>query len=158
MNSRREYRFSNDNPLSTLAGILVAVLLFMGLFYLVGFIFRILWFLLPAILVAVAIIDYRVITGYVKWVFSLFQRNWIVGLAAALLTVVGAPVVGLLLLGRALFRRRVKDAQAEYERQTKGELVDYEEVDSETLDLPDLDRPRTQRDGATDDDYDELFK
>jgi hypothetical protein len=130
----------------------------MGLFYLVGFIFRILWFLLPAILIAVAIIDYRVITGYVTWVLSLFQRNWIVGLAASLLTVIGAPVVGLLLLGRALLRRRVKEAQAEYERQTKGELVDFEEVDSETLELPDLEPPRTQRPGTSEDDYEDLFK
>lgn len=156
MNSQRQYRFSSDSPLGGFVGILVAVLLFLGLISLMGFIFRILWFLLPVIIIATAIIDVKVIVGYFNWVVGLFRRNWVMGLAATLLTVVGAPVVGLILLTRALFRRRVKEAQAEYERRTQGELVDYEEIDSETLDLPDMEEP--PRDKPENGNYNKFFE
>ena len=165
MSNRYEYRFggNNNSPLSGIVGILVGVLFFIGLFYFLQFLFRLLWILLPVILIITAIIDYKVILGYGKWIVRLFQRNWVTGAIAGFLSIVGAPVVTLFLLGKALFQKRIKEAQSAHEERVQGEYVEFEEVDTETLDLPQLEPQKKQpqqpqQRPSTDDSYEQLFE
>ncbi len=164
MTTQRSYQFggNSNSPFSGLVGIVIGILFFIAMFWFVQIVFRILWFLLPVILIATAIIDYTVITGYLSWIGKLFQRNAIAGIAMTVLTFIGAPVIGLVLLGRALFRKKVKEVQAEAERQREGEYVEYEDLSSETMELPPI-KPQPQKKPqappATEgSDYDELFK
>ena len=125
MTTQRSYQFggNSNSPFSGLVGIVIGILFFIAMFWFVQIVFRILWFLLPVILIATAIIDYTVITGYLSWIGKLFQRNAIAGIAMTVLTFIGAPVIGLVLLGRALFRKKVKEVQAEAERQRSYESL-----------------------------------
>ena len=164
MTTQRSYQFggNNNSPFSGVVGIVVGILFFIAMFWFVQIVFRILWFLLPVIVIATAIIDHKVILDYFGWMGKLFRRNTLAGIAMAILTIVGAPVVGVFLLGRALFRKKIKDAQAEVERKRQGEFVEYEEIDSETMELPKLEpepqkRPQSPP-KADGNDYDDLFK
>ena len=110
MSIQQEYQFGGNNksPFSGLVGIVVAILFFVALFYVMKIVFNLLWLLLPVMLIATAIIDYKVILGYLGWLGRMFRSNWVAGLAISVLTIIGAPVVGLYLLGKALLKRKIK--------------------------------------------------
>lgn len=158
MTTQRSYQFggNNNSPFQGMVGIVIGILFFVGMFYFVKILFNILWFLLPVIIIATAIIDHKVILNYATWVGRLFQRNLIAGIAAAILTIIGAPVVGVFLLGRALLRKKIKDVQTDAEQRRQGEFVEFEELESETMELPPLDTPTAQQ--PKDSGYDDIFK
>lgn len=143
-------RQNNSNPLMS---ILIAVLVLVALFILARFIFRILFILSPLFIIAAAIIDHKVIVNYAKWIVKLFKNNLPIGIVASILTVIGFPLVAAYLAGSAYFNKRIKDAKKEHERQTQGEIVDFEELDSEPLELPDLEPKKDQ----SNNEYEELF-
>ncbi len=162
MSTRFEYNYNSNNnsPFGGIVGLIIGVFLIIGLFWFVQFLFRILWAVFPFFLIATAILDYKVLVNYGKWVVKLFQRSWIAGAAIGFLSVVGAPLVTLMLFGRALFNRRVKQVKGEAERQQQGEYTDFEELDSEVLELPELEtRKETPRSKppADDNEYEQLF-
>jgi hypothetical protein len=141
---------------------LAAVFVLVTLFFLARFIFRLLYFLSPVFLIATAIIDHKVIVDFVRWIAKLFKDKRVIGLVATVLTIFGFPLVSVFLLGRALFNKRLQDAQREFERQTKGEEVDYEELDTITLELDELKREQDQarnsrRKSGDSDPFDSLF-
>jgi preprotein translocase subunit SecF len=145
-------RQNNSNPLMS---ILIAVLVLVALFILARFIFRILYILSPLFIIAAAIIDHRVIVNYAKWIGKLFKNNLPMGIVASILTVIGFPLVSVYLAGSAYFSKRLKEAKKEHERQTEGEVVDFEELDSEPLELRELDTEEEQKNNNNE--YEELF-
>jgi len=154
------------NPFNAIGAILVAILIFWGLSYLFSFIFKILAFAAPFLLIGAAIIDYTVITDFVKWVFKMLKENPLMGIAAILLTVFGFPIISGFLFGKAYLRKKVRKMASKYDVETNGELVDYEEVedieeDFEKLDLPPKRKPEPIRqkrtEGNSSDDYEQLF-
>lgn len=162
MSNRYEYRFggNNNSPFSGIVGIVVGVLFILGLFYFLKFLFNLLWILLPVLLIVTAVIDYKVFLSYGKWIVRLFQRNWVAGAVAGFLSVAGAPVVTLFLLGKALFQKKVKEAKTAHEEQVQGEYVEFEEMESETLELPQLEpkKQQQQQPSTDEDDYEQLFE
>jgi hypothetical protein len=160
MNTQGGFSFggNNQSPFSGLIGIIIAVLFFIGLFWFVQFLFRILWFLLPVMVIATVIIDHKVILNYFGWIGRLFRNNWIAGAAVGALTIIGAPVVALFLLGRALLGRKIKNVEAEMQRANEPEFTEYEEIDSETLDLPELEEPEPQPRRSKGENYEDLFE
>ena len=151
------------SPLGTFGSIAVALLFFYLLFKLLAFVFQLMWWAAPLILIASLVIDHKVFLGYLKMVGNLFQRNWIYGLAAGIASVVLFPLLSLYLLGMALFKKKVKERQVAMDERVNGKWTDYEEVSTEPMDLdipyeelppapePDL---RRRQDGTR---YDELF-
>lgn len=95
------------------------------------FVFRILAFLSPIMLIAALIIDYSVVTDYLKWVRNTFRRDAIAGVIIGILSVIGFPVLSGYFLARALLKKQVKKAKAEYERRRDGDLVEYEELETD---------------------------
>jgi hypothetical protein len=160
MTTQRSYQFGGNNksPFQGIVGIVVGILFFFALFYFVKILFNILWFLLPVIVIATAIIDYKVILSYFGWIGKLFKSNALAGLAMSAITIIGAPVVALFLLGKALLRKKIKDVQTEAEVRQNGEFVEYEELDSETMDLPPLEPPlRADPPPKKDTGYEDMF-
>jgi len=158
MQNRRTFNFGNsgnNNPGNLLWSVLLGIMVLAGLYFLARFIFRILYFLSPLIIIATLIIDHKVVINYGKWIISLFKQNIVFGIGATLLTIFGFPVVSTFLLGRALFNKRVKQAEQAFEQQTHGELVDFEELDSEPLRLPELDEEVSKRKSSGE--YEDLF-
>lgn len=154
------------NPFNAIGAILVAILVFWGLSMVFSFVFTALAYLAPVLLIGAAIIDYTVITDFVKWVFKMLKENPLMGIAAIILTVFGFPIISGFLFGKAYLRKKVRKIASQYDVETKGEIVDYEEVedieeDFETLELPPkrkaepIRQKRTEENSA--DDYEQLF-
>ena len=121
----------SDNPWSAIIGVAVIVVFMVGLFMLARFVFRILAFLSPIMLIAALVIDYTVVTDYFKWIRNTFRRDAIAGVIIGILSVIGFPVLSGYFLARALLKKQVKKAKAEYERKRDGDLVDYEELQTD---------------------------
>ena len=156
MRYRTEFN-SNSNPFNSIFSILMVILVMLGLFFVARFIFTILYYLSPIMLIAALIIDHKVVTGYIQWVINLLKNNVLMGIGTVLLTVIGFPVVTAFLLGRALFRKKIKEAKEDIERQQKGHYIEYEEVDSEPLDLPQLEE-KVKKERPRQSEYDDFFK
>jgi hypothetical protein len=123
----------NGNPVNSIVGIVLMIVFLIGMFYVAQFVFRILYFLAPFMLIATLIINYRVVTGYLQWVLALVKRNPVMGIGAGILTVIGFPIVSAFLLAKAIMLKKVDQAQEKARIRREGELIDYEEVDSEEL-------------------------
>lgn len=121
----------SDNPWNAIIGVAVIVIFMVGLFMLARFVFRILAFLSPIMLIAALVIDYTVVTDYLKWVRNTFRRDAIAGVIIGILSVIGFPVLSGYFLARALLKKQVKKAKAEYERRRDGDLVEYEELETD---------------------------
>ena len=121
----------SDNPWNAIIGVAVIVVFMVGLFMLARFVFRILAFLSPIMLIAALVIDYTVVTDYLKWVRNTFRRDAIAGVIIGILSVIGFPVLSGYFLARALLKKQVKKAKAEYERKRDGDLVEYEELQTD---------------------------
>lgn len=153
---------TGGGPFNGIVGIIIAVLFFLLLFYLTKIVFTILWYASPVLFIASLIIDHTVFMGYVKWIGGYLKRQPIVGIGAIVLSALLFPLTALFLLGKALFRKKVKDAQREYETRTKGELIDYEVVDEELMDedlrLPPIEKEPRPSSRPRSSEYDDLFK
>lgn len=121
----------SDNPWNAIIGVAVIVIFLVGLFMLARFVFRILAFLSPIMLIAALVIDYTVVTDYFKWIRNTFRRDAIAGVIIGILSVIGFPVLSGYFLARALLKKQVKKAKAEYERKRDGDLVEYEELETD---------------------------
>ena len=156
------------NPFNAIGAILVAILVLWGLFTVAKLAFWALYYASPLLLIAAAVIDYTVITDFVKWVFKMLKENPLMGIAAIMLTVFGFPIIAGFLFGKAYLRKKVRKIASKYDVETKGEIVDYEEVkdvdeDIERLELPPKRRakpepiPQKRAEENSSDDYEQLF-
>ncbi|MDX1940131.1 MAG: hypothetical protein SFU99_06235 [Saprospiraceae bacterium] len=163
MGFRREYRYSfgsnNNNPINSIWSIVILALVLVGLFILARFIFRILYFLSPFLLIATAIIDHKVIVNYATWLVNMIRRNTLMGVGATVLSLVFFPVVSALLFSRALFKKQMRKAQQSEEKRQIGEYVDFEEiVQDRPIHLKRLEKQEKQpREEKKDDRYDQFF-
>ncbi len=159
-----QFRINNQrpSPFQAIVGLLLLAVFIVSMFILARFIFRILAWLSPFLLILALILDYRTVTGYFKWVWEQVRAKPVVGVLAILFSVLGFPLLATFLAGKAFLMRSVRQAKAEHERQQEGEYVEYETLDSETLELPEEpERAREKRQGppqAGDSAYDRLFE
>lgn len=121
----------------------VMVLMVIGLFFIARGIFTILSWAAPVLFILTLILRYQVVVGYLKMLWGLLKENPLIGLVAIVLTVVGFPIVALVLFGKAMMDRKV-DQMAKDEREAvEGKLIDYEIVDEdkpESMELPDMEK------------------
>lgn len=168
MQERRAYRFGGfgtEGPRRSpfnFGGILIGIVVLIMLFVVARFVFRLLYFIAPFLLIATAIMDYRTITGYGKWLLSLLRRNTLLGIGAIVLTVIGFPVVSVGLFGKALFTRRLRQAkrayEAEQQRPAIGEYVEFEDIPSErSLRLPKIEKREEPPRPKKNNEYDQFF-
>ena len=95
------------------------------------FVFTLMYYLSPLMLIAALIIDHRVVTDYFKWIRDIFRRDNIAGVIVGILSVIGFPVLSAYFLARALLKKQVKKVKSEYERRRDGDLVEYEELETD---------------------------
>lgn len=154
----------SGSPFNALTGIVIAVLFFLLLFYLTRIVFNILWYAAPFLFIASLIIDHKVFLGYAKWIGRNLRSNPLLGIGSIVLSALLFPVTASFLFGKALFRKKIKDARKEYENQTQGQLVDFEEIvedeplSDETLQLPPIEKePKPRPSARQSNEYDNLF-
>ncbi len=147
----KSYNLGKTNPLMFLV---VFVLALFAIYWLAKGVFTILTWAFPIVLIATAIINYRVLLGYGRWVIDNIKRSPVIGIVIALLTVLAYPFVGLFLLYRAISSKS-KSEQTKSNKSSKGDYIKYEEVDKDEdfLDLSELEESKQEIKNR----YDELF-
>ncbi len=157
MRYRKEFNFNNNNPFSSITGIVLVVLFLVALYFIARAIFTILYYLSPIMIIAALILDYRVVLGYGKWLIGLLKENPLLGVGAVVLSVLGFPVLSAFLLGKALFKNQVKKAQEGARQAREGDYIEYEELDNEPLELPRAEKAEKKQE-RQDNRYDEFFE
>lgn len=146
-------RSLTKNPGAWLIGLVGLIAFFFVLFWMVKGIYSILAFIAPVLLVITAIMNYRVITGYVGMLWSVFKNNWMMGILGAILTVVGFPLISGFLFFKALFLRNVGNLAADNQGKREDEFTEYEEIDEEVPEQLILKEPEIKKESR----YDDMF-
>lgn len=134
---RKDFKLGG-NPINYIVGLVLAFLVLYGLFRLAGFVFNMILYISPLLIIATLIIDYKVVTGYLSWVVELFKKNVWYGLGASAITFFAFPIVSIFLLSRALMKRQVKKAQEGKPGypSRRDEYIQYEELESRVIEEP----------------------
>ncbi len=133
MRIRARFNTEQTNPVNLLIGLLILAAILYGLFKLAQFLFTLLYYAAPVLLLATLLIDIGVIKDYFRRIGELMRRSAPLGIGALVLSIVFAPVTVGYLFFKALANQRRKHAQKEQERLELGELTDYEELESKPL-------------------------
>ena len=132
MPTSRLYNINRVNPFVVLLGLIGTLIV---LAWMAKGLFKILTLALPFVLIATAIINYRVLVGYVKWVSKSLMNNPLFGLGIIVFTIFFSPLVAGFLLFKAIASKK---EDSEKRRSTPGQYISYEEVDEDFLDLSDV--------------------
>ncbi len=131
-------------------GIIIMIMVMIGLFYVARGIFTLLAWAAPVLLILTLIIRHQVILSYGKMVLNLLKKNPLMGVVAIILTIIGFPIVAFALFGKALLDRKIDKLGDLREEAYKDEFVEYEELEDDSLQLPDMEKPARS-------DYDDLL-
>ncbi|MDX1685745.1 MAG: hypothetical protein R3275_10955 [Saprospiraceae bacterium] len=134
--SRFHFYRSSGGIGQVLLGGLILVGLFIGLFWLARGIFTILAYLAPFLIIAALLINYKVVTGYLKWLWSTLLRDPLMGIIYIVLSFFGFPIVSAYLLFKALAGRRIeriKKDQQYYQEYRSYNSPDTIEAEYEVL-------------------------
>ena len=135
-----------------LIGGAILVFFFIALFWLARGVFNILSWLAPIMIVAALVINYKVVTGYISWLFDMLKKDLLRGLIYSVLSVIGFPIVSAFLLFKALAVKKLDSIEQEMTVQfPRTEEAEFEIVEEEetVLELPPLEKENR---------YEELFK
>ncbi len=162
MNSNRVFSYrSSGNPL----GMIIALLITAGIIYLlfmaVGLAIKLLLYAAPVLFIATLVINYRVVLDYFQGLVQSFRRHWPSGLFRLALTLLAFPIVIAWLFFKALlFKKMAQTANSDPYRSgsysRESEQVDYEELETRTLDTSEKLQADTQP-RQDDNRYDQLF-
>ena len=127
--------------------LIVGVVMLIGLFYFLKWLFDVLWIASPFLLALALIINWRAVADTGKGLVSTLERNPISGLFMAALAVVLFPFFSLYLVFKALGYNKIKEMKAQFGEQTNNpfgqgfdpfrpehrpadEYAEYEELES----------------------------
>ena len=152
------------SPFGGIAGLISLAVFMMVAFFLFKGIFWILNLAAPVLLIATLIMDYTVVTDFVKFLFKLLKDNPLFGIIAIVLSLVAYPFTAGFLFFKVMMRRAIKKVQqpkqesnAAYENVNDLDdqgFADYEEI--ETLELPEVELEKSKN-RDKDNDYDQMF-
>lgn len=152
------------NPFSWIIGAVVTIVVLVIVAQAAIWLLKLLWWV-PLIMIAASlVIDRSVAIGYVKGIKSLFERRTAYGVAAAVLSIIAYPLVGMYMLGMAMFRKKLKERAVEVDEQVNGKWTEFEDVTEEPLELdttyeelPPAPEP-VRRSPGKKNEYDDLFE
>ena len=167
------YQRQSGSPMGGIGSIIIMVLFFVALYWIATGIFKILLWVAPILFLITLVIDYKVVLNYGKWLINLTKRNPVMGAIAILASIGLYPVLAFFLFGKALLKKKVKEATERYAEATgrrmdgtpytkNDDFVEYEDVTEEEdvkLELPPLREPEPRRQKPKkDNDYDAFFE
>lgn len=152
-----------NRPFISLTGIIGMIAVMLIFYFVLSSLFQLLWYVGPVLLLITLFINHNVVLNYGKWILRQFQEgNWLPGLGATALTVFAFPLVSAFLFGKAMLMKKVKEAfpnmnmgEESTSKSREPEFTDYEEVEEDTLELPDL--PKDVQEKIDRNEYDDLF-
>ncbi len=151
------YRKTAGFRLDGITGILILIGFLVAMYFIVKYTLIALTVVAPLMLIATLIIDRSVVINYVKWIGSTLKTNPLLGIGAILFTIFGYTLVFPFLFGKAILKKKFKEASQQYENQRQGELIDYEEVDSKPSREKPLELPQIKKQPRGSE-YDQLFE
>ena len=150
------------SPFGGIAGLLSLAVFMMVAFFLFKGIFWILNLVAPVLFIATLIMDYTVVTDFVKFLGKLVKDNPLFGILAIVVSLLAYPFTAGFLFFKMMMRRAIKKVQQpRQETYASGDPVndvddegyaDYEEI--ETLELPEVE---VQKPKGRNNDYDQMF-
>ncbi len=151
------YRKTSSFRLDGITSILILIGFLVAMYFIVKYTLIALTVVAPILLIATFIIDRSVIFNYVKWIGSTLKSNPLLGIGAILFTIFGYMLVFPFLFGKAVLKKKFKQAQQQYENERDGELIDFEELESKPNREKPLDLPKLKKQ-ETGTEYDRLFE
>lgn len=160
MSRRTYFNAKSKGPFGSITALVMVALFFIALYYIASFVFSLLWYVAPVLLIITLVLDHKIVTNYIEWVWSKVKTTPLFGISIAALTVLCFPVVTGYLFSKLLVKRKITKMTETFEKRTESEFVDFEEVDSEPIrpiELPKADAPPKmhQKPGNK---YDDLFE
>ena len=136
--ANRQYGSRSSGGFNTITSLIIGLMFLAGLFFIARFVFNILYYLAPVLLIITLFLDHKVVLNYGKWIFNMLRQNPLLGLGMILLTIVGFPVVSIFLFGKAMLKKKISEVQRQYEQKVEGEYVEYEEIvpEEDLVELP----------------------
>jgi hypothetical protein len=151
------YRKTSSFRLDGITSILILIGFLVAMYFIVKYTLIALTVVAPILLIAAFIIDRSVIFNYVKWIGSTLKSNPLLGIGAILFTIFGYMLVFPFLFGKAVLKKKFKQAQQQYENERNGELIEFEELESKPSREKPLDLPKLKKQ-ETGTEYDRLFE
>ncbi len=146
-----------NNPLGFIGPLLILTFFFALLFFIARGIFTLLYWVGPVLLIIALILDYKVVTDFLQFVWDLLFKKPLLGLLVIGLGIIGWPILTGYLFFKALGRRSMKKLYETVEKE-QNTFTEFEEVveDESFLELPQL---NNQKEAPTQDQnkYDQLF-
>lgn len=145
-------------------GLVIMVLFVVLLYYLFSFVFSILSWLTPVMVIAALIINYKVYIDYFQMIMGLVKKNAFLGIATGVMSFMAFPLVAGYLLVKALLFRKIGKMKTDMRTAEEKEYVEYEEVEDEDyvnlepLDLEPLEKEVIIEKKPHTNEYDDLFK
>lgn len=123
--------FRRPNLIQILAGLfLLFIFLYVG-FYITKWILYGLAFLAPLLLILAAFLNFSTIRNFARYIWGLIRVKPVLGIALALLAIVGFPVTSALLFIRAWSQWRKRKNYVEMVTSDGSEYIDYEVIEDE---------------------------
>ena len=124
--------YQQISSLNPLFSVLIFLAVVIGIFFAAQFIYKILLWASPVLLLLTFILDYRVPINFVKLLIAFTRQNLIAGIFFIVLSVIFFPVISLFLLFKAMFNMKVKKFTDQVKQENET-YVPYEEVEDEPL-------------------------
>jgi len=141
--SEYQYFLNGGGKRNSWLGLIGLAFVLVILFFLSTFLFKILYWLSPLLLILTLIFDYKVVIKFGKMLWSLLKRSPILGVLAVVLSVVAFPVVTGGLFVTALMNRKIKKAKKKYtgtSEPEKNNFSEFELLEEEALDLKEMEK------------------
>ena len=160
MSRQTYYKTRSNGPFGSIIALVMFVLFFVALYYVASFVFSLLWYVAPVLIIATLVMDHKIVTDYIEWIWNKIKVNPIFGISMVALTVFCFPIVAGYLFSKLLVKRKITKMTQAFEQRKEGEFVEYEEVESEPIqpvELPKAEPPPKvkQQPGNK---YDDLFE
>lgn len=141
-----------------LTGIVFFILFLVGIYMLIQGIYTLLYYASPFLLIGALIFDHKSVINYGKWILKMLQNNILFGLGIILLNVFAFPFVCAFLFAKSLFKKKIRDINKEMEEEKPGDFIEFEEIKTETLELPPMKKKEPQKRTNDTDSYEQLFE
>ena len=124
----------STNKLNPLISVVVLLAIMIGFFFAAQYIYKLLLYISPVVILITLILDYRVFASFGKLLMAFTKQNLIAGICFIALSVFLFPLIALFLLGKALLKRRIsKFEQSIYEQENT--FFSFEEVEEPVINV-----------------------
>lgn len=152
---------NNRQSVNPMAGIIaflfIAMMIWIAVSAVKGVFVILSWLALPLFVIAL-VLNYRVVTNYIGWIWQTIKKDPLRGSLYGIGSVLGYPFVSAYLAFKAYTSRKFGKGKPK-DGTSKGDYIKYEEVEEDDfLELEDLDKLKEKQiEKRSNNEYDDLF-